>query len=81
MISCDDVVWVYTSYFRRYYSLKLGTKHLGVLTLSGAKVRLFKRNHKQIINNAVAELRRRNPMILIGDTTENKAKYKAMRKK
>ncbi len=81
MIACDDVVWVYTSYFRRYYSLMLGTKHMGKVTLSGVGVKLFKRNHKQLISDAIVELRRRNPTILIGDTAENKAKYKNMREK
>ena len=81
MLACDDVVWVYTSYFRRYYSLMLGTKSMGVLTLSGAGVKMFKKDHKQVINDAIVELRRRNPAILIGNTKENKANYKTLRKK
>lgn len=79
IIACDDILWVYTSYFRRYYSLMLGTKHLGKVTLSG--VSRYKRNHKQLLSEAVSELQRRNPAILIGDTPENKAKYKTMTRK
>lgn len=73
VIPCEEVLWVYTSYFRRYHSLMIGTKKWGIVTLSGVSV--FTKNYKQILKDAVNELQKRKPDVLVNDTPENKKAY------
>lgn len=79
VIPCDEILWVYTSYLKRYHSLMLGTKKWGIVTLSG--VSIFTKNYKQILKDAVSELQKRKPDVLVNNTPENKKAYQQQKSK
>ena len=81
LLSCDDILWVYTRRGNRYENLMLGTRHLGVVTISGQDASLVGAlgHYKEKLIASIRELQRRCPGLLVGDTPENRAKYKALR--
>jgi len=78
IIPCDEILWVYTTYYRPFFVLNVATKKLGIVRIS--KVFKFKGNPREIVMNAYNELQKRNPNILIENIWENRKKYKELRK-
>ena len=78
IIPCDEILWVYTTYYRPFFVLNVATKNLGIVRIS--KVFKFTGNYKQIVMNAYNELQKRNANILIENIRENRKKYKELRK-
>ena len=83
LLACDDILWVYTRRGNRYENLMLGTKHLGVVTISGQEASLVGVIHKykEKLMASITELQRRNPAIMVGYSPENRAKYQALRER
>lgn len=78
IIPCDEILWVYTTYYRPFFVLNVATKNLGIVRIS--KVFKFKGNPREIVMNAYNELQKRNSNILIENIWENRKKYKELRK-
>lgn len=78
IIPCDEILWVYTTYYRPFFVLNIATKKLGIVRIS--TVFKFKENSRQIVMNAYNELCKRNGNILIENIRENRKKYKELRK-
>ena len=76
-IPCDEIYWVYTSTFKGYTSIKLGTKNDGIVSFSG--IESHDRRFKLILENAVTELQNRTDRaLLLSNTSENQAKYNTL---
>jgi len=82
IVAIDDVLLVYTTYLKHHYTLKVGTKTLGTTQIFGTGVAArFNKGYQQQLQQAFADLKKRNPNVLVGGTSENFAKYESLREK
>ncbi|MBP3372053.1 MAG: zinc ribbon domain-containing protein [Clostridia bacterium] len=82
IVAIDDVLLVYTTYLKHHYTLKVGTKTLGTTQIFGTGVAArFNKGYKEQLQQAFADLKKRNPNVLLGGTSENFAKYESLREK
>lgn len=76
-IPCSEIYWLYTSTFKGYTSIKIGTKNNGIVSYSG--IEAHDRRYDKILDNAINELQKRvDTELLLGNTVENEAKYKEL---
>jgi len=76
-IPCNEIYWLYTTRFRGYTSIKMGTKNNGIVYYSGVEDHVWNRN--KIIEKAIENIEKRsNRELLLDYTLENEAKYKEM---
>ena len=76
-IPCNEIYWLYTSTYKGYASIKLGTKNDGIISYSG--IECHNRRYDAILKSAIVELQKRSDTeLLLRNSSENKAKYKKM---
>ena len=76
-IPCSEIYWLFTSTYKGYTSIKLGTKNDGIVSYSG--IESHDRRLKLILENAIKELLYRSGTeVLFGNTSENRTKYNAL---
>lgn len=76
-IPCNEIYWIYTSAFKGYTSIKLGTKNDGIISYSG--IENHNRRFDTILSKVVEELQKRTDTeLLLNYSAENEAKYKKM---
>ena len=76
-IPCNEIYWIYTSTYKGYASIKLGTKNDGIISYSG--IESHNRRFDAILRSAVEELQKRSDTeLLLRYSPENEAKYKKM---
>lgn len=76
-IPCNEIYWVYTSTFKNYTSIKLGTKNDGVISYSG--IETSNPRFSTILENAVLDLQERTDNdLILNYSVEKEAKYKEL---
>ena len=76
-IPCNEIYWLYTTRFRGYTSIKMGTKNNGIVYYAGVEDHDRKRD--KIIEKAIEDIEKRSNIELLLDyTVENEAKYREM---
>ncbi|MBQ5885451.1 MAG: hypothetical protein IIW79_03495 [Clostridia bacterium] len=76
-IPCNEIYWIYTSTYKGYASIKLGTKNDGIISYSG--IECHNRRYDAILKSAIVELQKRSDTeLLLRYSSENEAKYKKM---
>ena len=80
IIPCDEILWLYEEYAKpRFYGhLMLGTKHWGIMGLSGA---MYSKNYAEIINAGARALQHRVPGLMMGSAKGTRKKYDSLRAK
>lgn len=77
IIPCDEILWSYTDFSRRKGCgyIHTGTKHWGVLCLSGIPGR---KNYERLAEPTLGALAHRNPSMLIHHSRENFKTYRQL---
>ena len=75
IFAIEDILWVYPKAEKKMKALKVASRTLPPMTLSGAA----RIDRTGMMDKTIAQLRARNPKILSGDTPENKKAYEQLR--